>query len=201
MKTKNLFKSMVVITGLLLQFNLLAQAQPVMLHVETAGTLSSLIDESQKYEITDLTLTGNLNGTDIRFIREMAGRSYDGDRNYRFGRETNGKLENLNLSGASIVSGGEYYLKYYNYDTYLNIYTTSNIITSYMFYTCNKLKSIILPNSVTWIVYTAFTDCTNLQAIIVSEQNANYSDIDGILYNKCESGAKKRFQPLIRVNN
>jgi hypothetical protein len=44
----------------------------ITLHIKTAGTLPTFIEESKKYQITDLTLTGNLNGTDIRNIREMA---------------------------------------------------------------------------------------------------------------------------------
>ena len=52
------------------QLNLYA-ADPVTVHVEPAGSLSSLIADDQKYEITNLTLTGNLNGTDILFIHEL----------------------------------------------------------------------------------------------------------------------------------
>ena len=43
------------------------------LEVKTPGTLPALLGESNKNTITKLTLTGSLDGTDIRFIREMAG--------------------------------------------------------------------------------------------------------------------------------
>ena len=43
------------------------------IHVETAGTLPTLISEEEKYEIEELTLSGELNGTDFKFIRDMAG--------------------------------------------------------------------------------------------------------------------------------
>ncbi len=43
------------------------------IHVATAGTLPNLISEDEKYQIEELTLTGELNGTDFKFIREMAG--------------------------------------------------------------------------------------------------------------------------------
>ena len=83
---------MVVIGYLLLQFNLWAQdVPPITLHVEETGTQPNLIAANRKYEIIDLTLTGNLDSWDIRFIQEMAGRNY---------REssTNGKLTSLYLA-------------------------------------------------------------------------------------------------------
>ena len=160
MKTNNLLKSVLVIICLLLQFNLLAQAPPITIHVEAAGTLPTLIDENQKYEITDLTLTGNLNSTDILFIREMAGMG-----NGWYGK-TNGQLANLDLSGANIVSGGNYYFYDDWYENYY--YTENNQISPFMFFLCSELKTIILPNSVTSIGQAAFGDCTNLTSVTIS---------------------------------
>jgi hypothetical protein len=94
MKQKIIFKLLLIITCLLLQFNLQAQdVPPITLHVERAGSLGSLIAESKKYQIRDLTLPGNLNGTDIRYIREMAGKDHVED-------DTSGRLAILNLAGA-----------------------------------------------------------------------------------------------------
>ena len=146
------FKSIVVITALLLQFNLWAQEiPPVTLHVATAGTLSALIAENRKYEVTNLTLTGNLNGTDIRFIREMAGIDYQSQR-------TDGKLTVLNLTGARIVDGGQYYRRSYR--------TTNNTIGRFAFWATN-LTSITIPNSVTSIEQAAFSYCTSLTSITI----------------------------------
>jgi len=147
---------MIVITGLLLQFNLWAQFPPVTLNVETAGTLSTIILSASKYQITDLTLTGYLNGDDIGFIRDMAGRSFTGG-------ITNGQLVNLNLAGVNIVSGGGYYL-YYSGSGYL--YTINNSISNYMFTGCS-LKNIILPNSVTSIGQCALYKCSNLTSVTI----------------------------------
>ena len=71
----------------------------------TAGSLSTRIsnDNVDPLTITDLTITGNLNGTDLRLIREMAGNNY-------LGEPTNGSLKKLDISGANIVEGGEKYL-------------------------------------------------------------------------------------------
>ena len=194
---KEIFKSIIAIIGLLLSYNVYAQdVLSVTLHVETAGTLSSLITSNEKYAITDLTLSGNLNGTDIRYIREMVGND-------------NGKLANLNLAEANIVSGGTSYLDLYYSHRYPAIpyYTVDNQISSYMF--SGGYKSIILPNSVTSIAESAFLGCYELTSItigasitsipdffhgydccpvlaeiIVSEQNQNYSSMNGVLFNK-----------------
>jgi len=168
---------MVVITGLLLHVNLWAQTPPITLHVETAGRLSSMIAENRKYEITDLTLTGNLDSRDIRFIREMAGRNYTGG-------TTNGKLASLNLAGANIVSysqtilGSQWRLSidettcYYNRiftnpNRYNYYHTSENTISSYMFADCTSLTSITIPNSVTSIRSDAFRDCTSLTSVTI----------------------------------
>ena len=136
----------------------------VSLHVATAGTLSLLITENWMNEITDLKLTGYLNGDDIRFVRYMAGR-------IDFDNTTAGKLTNLDLSGVNIVKGG----------MYINGYTTSdNAITDLMFYKCANLKSFILPNSVRWIGQIAFYECTGLTSMTFGN---NVSSIgDGAFY-------------------
>jgi len=158
---------MVVITGLLMQFNLWGQVPPITVHVEFEGTLSTFIDANQKYEITDLTLTGKLNNTDIKFIREMAGVDY-------YGNSTSGKLSVLDLSGANFGSNyrdDEYYRKPItigtgpNYTTYY-CWTYPNHISNFMFSDCH-LKNIILPNSITLIEYFAFSNCISLTSIII----------------------------------
>ncbi len=70
-------------------------------NVETAGTLSTLISDAEKYTIEELTLTGNLNGIDLRLIRDMAGSDYNGV-------PTDGVLNTLDLSGVTIVDGESY---------------------------------------------------------------------------------------------
>lgn len=78
-----------------------AYAQTIV-SVPEPGALPSLISSSDKNTITDLTVEGNLNGTDILFLREMAGADVEG-------HQTQGRLAKLNLANARIVSGGEPY--------------------------------------------------------------------------------------------
>lgn len=103
--------------------------------VKKAGSLSTLISDDVKFNITDLTVTGDINGDDIALIREMAGADVNGD-------ETKGHLSKLNLKDANIVAGGNPY--------YINtgiFYSKRDVVGSYMFSNCDKLTSIILPNS------------------------------------------------------
>ena len=127
--------------------HLKGQAQQITLHVERAGTLPDMIDKSRFPYITDLKLTGELNGTDIRLIRTLAQEN----------------LQILDLSEARIVEGGASY--------YSNYRTSNDIIGSYMFYipynTVNPcaISKINLPNSVTGIKEGAFKNCTSLTNI------------------------------------
>jgi len=145
-------KIYLIILGLALSIGAIQADVAVTLNLATAGTLSSLINSSKKNLITSLTLTGNLNGTDIRYIREMAGSDVNGN-------ATLGTLSVLDLTGANIVSGGNYYYTTYN--------TTANAISTYMFYGCTGLTSITIPNSVTSIGSSAFSGCTGLTSITI----------------------------------
>ena len=49
---------------------------------------------------------------------------------------------------------------------------------------CNSLTSVTIPDSVTSIGETAFRNCTSLTSINVDENNANFSSIDGNLFDK-----------------
>ena len=77
--------------------------------------------------------------------------------------------------------------------------TIPNSVTSigdYAFSRCSSLESVTIPNSVTSIGSSPFYGCSKLKNIDVYPENANYSSIDGILYNKdvtkliCCPGAK-----------
>ncbi len=99
-------------------------------NVETAGTLSTLLPTSD----SKLKITGKLNGTDVKYLRELI---------------TAGTVTDLDLSEAHIVKGGEAYFE--------DNTTDNDIIGKAMFKDCKKLKSILLPSSVTSILSTAFS--------------------------------------------
>lgn len=143
--------------------------------VKKAGSLSSLIGDDVKFNIMDLTVTGDINGDDIALIREMAGADVNGD-------ETKGHLSKLNLKDANIVAGGN---PYYIYSTTQPCYSKKDIVGAYMFRNCNKLETIVLPNNITEIGGGVFGYIGNkLIEYIVTENNTNYSSLDGVLFDK-----------------
>ena len=154
MKQQMTLRSFLVITILLLGLSL--HAQVVTIHVETPGTLSSYIASTEKDQITSLTLTGGLNGADIRYIREMAGRDVTDN-------ATSGTLSVLDISGANIVAEGD---PYYSY-SYYSYYSSDNTIGYYMFYNCTQLTSFSIPNSVTSIDESAFSGCSGLTSVTI----------------------------------
>ena len=153
-------------------------------NVAQAGTLSILLADPMQIE--ELTVTGNLNGTDFRLIREMAGNDY-------LGQPTNGMLKKLDLSGANIVAGGDMYLdadevwsshnSYAHWGgEYFHFNTQQNVLGNAMFAGCEKLVDIVLPKSITSIGNLAFFDCMNLESLVIPE---NVSSIGMDVFVEC----------------
>ena len=130
----------------------------VVINLEEPGTLPQKISASDKYRITNLKVKGDINGTDLGFLREMAGQSINGE------DETDGKLSTLDLSDTKIVGGGEPYFNYGGYETY---FTEYNKIGKYAFCSCNNLKRLTLPKDITSIEQSAFFGCSGLTSITI----------------------------------
>ena len=128
----------------------------ITIQLEKAGTLPDRIGSSKKYQITNLKIIGKINGTDLKMIREMAGRNSEGD-------YTDGKLSVLDLSEAKIVEGGDYYYHYYYYDYYY--YTSNDVIGPSAFRGCSGLTSLTLPDGITKIGDYAFKGCSGLTSL------------------------------------
>ena len=144
------------------------------IHVAKAGTLSNYITDIEKYQIEELTLTGELNGTDFKLIRDMGGSSFHEGSNVRY-LSTNGKLKSLDIKKKKIVSGGTYYvLTTFDHSwafTRVNtegeeVYTKDNRIT-HMLFAYTNIETIVLPNNVISIDSYAFWDCKNLTSFII----------------------------------
>lgn len=134
----NKFLSMLV---LLICTNLATMfAQNTTLEVDNQypGWLSSKIPFKDQASVQNLTVTGYINGTDVKFIRELI---------------NNRQLSHLDLSDANIIAGGEaYYVPNQNYSYKID---KDNTIGSYMFKTDltskGRLTYLSLPKSVTKI--------------------------------------------------
>ena len=137
----------------------------ITLKLTEAGTLPNKIVSSKKYLVTNLKIIGEINGTDLRFIREMAGRDAEGN-------STSGNLSVLDLSEARIVEGGDYYYKRdYKYFT-----TSNDIIGVYTFSGCSSLTSVNIPSSVTRIGDGAFSGCSSLTSINIPSSVTEIGD-------------------------
>ena len=122
----------------------------ITIQLEKAGTLPDRIGSSRKYTITNLKIIGEINGTDLRMIREMAGSNSTGN-------STDGMLSVLDLSEAKIVEGGDCYYK--------DHYTSNDVIGSHAFSYCSGLTSLNLPAGITEIQNDAFRNCSGLTSL------------------------------------
>ena len=119
----------------------------VTIKLDEAGTLPNRIAVSRKNLITNLKIVGKINGTDLKFIREMAGWDFNLEK-------TDGKLSVLDLSEAKIVAGGDAYVQYGE-----NYYTSNDKLGDYAFAVCSGLTSLTIPSGVTSIGNYAFAGC------------------------------------------
>ena len=127
----------------------------ITIKLEKAGTLPDKIGSTKKFQITNLKIIGEINGTDLRMIREMAGKNARGN-------DTDGMLSVLDLSDAKIVEGGDYY---YDDNGYHYYFTSNDKIGDYAFYGCSGLTSLTLPSGVTSIGNYAFYGCRGLTSL------------------------------------
>ena len=143
-----------------------------------AGTLHYAIGSSWKDLVTNLKIIGEINGTDLRFIREMAGSDVEG-------HSTSGNLSVLDLSEARFVAGGDYYYCYSGH----YYYTSNDIIGASVFSDCRSLTSVIIPSSVTEIGWGAFKYCRSLTSVNIP---SSVTEIGESAFSCCRS--------LINVN-
>ena len=139
----------------------------ITIKLDKAGTLPDKIGSDRKYQITNLKLIGEINGTDLRMIREMAGRDHNGD-------VTKGNLSVLDLSEAKIVEGGGSYCSDY--------YTSNDKIGDVAFSGCSGLTNLNLPAGITEIGPYALYGCSGLTSLNLP---AGITSIGPGAFNKC----------------
>lgn len=149
----------------------------IHIHVEKAGSLSSMIAESKKYQITNLTITGTINHMDISFFREMAGL-------YAMGRLAKLDITKCEIGNSVLRFNGCQSLETvllpqkitrieqvaFRYCSSLKSVRIPNSVLSmdsYCFEGCASLQNIVLPNSLNSISEFAFKDCSKLESITI----------------------------------
>ncbi|MGP1378785.1 MAG: leucine-rich repeat domain-containing protein [Prevotella veroralis] len=148
-----------------------AHAQESLTVKTEAGKLATHIPEAKKYQITDLKVSGEINGTDILLLRQMAGKGLKED------DRTEGKLISLDLSDVRIVEEGENYCAIkQGLSTKFYKPTEKDAIPPYMFYRLNQLTKIQLPASIKKIDKFALTGCTALTECAIPEKVTSIGD-------------------------
>ncbi len=125
-----------------------------------AGQLLKRISPNLRDLATDLSISGQLNGTDIASLREMI---------------TNGSLKHLDMEKAQIVQGGT---RYYGE---LKI-EKDNVVGNDFFKDCSRLLSINIPHSTTSIGNNAFENCRGLTFINIP---SSVTSIGGFAFRGC----------------
>lgn len=125
------------------------------IHLDAPGTLEQQLGKDYE-NIKELILTGELNGTDFKFLREHMI-----------------NLEGLDLSEARIVSGGESYM----FTGTGELYTETDKVTDYLLSSFWKAKSIKLPPSITSIGTGALGNCNELTSIDIPQGVTSIGDM------------------------
>lgn len=166
------------------------------------GNLSDLLPERERFKITDLTLSGQLDIRDLEVIRQMGGCRESYESRY------NGHLRYLDLSNAEFVSGGTFgtYADDYFRTSDLNdgsgdylfsdmkslhtikLPNSMEIMGQYLFVGCESLTSVTLPKSLKtlpdWTFSSCFNQNDNLTSILIDDSNPYYSSDGSALFDK-----------------
>lgn len=166
------------------------------------GNLSDLLPERERFKITDLTLSGSLDVSDLEVIRQMGGCRESYESRY------NGHLRYLDLSNAEFVRGGtfETYADDYFRTSDLNdgsgdylfsdmkslhtikLPNSMEIMGQYLFVGCESLTSVTLPKSLKtlpdWTFHGCFNQNDNLTSILIDDSNPYYSSDGSALFDK-----------------
>ena len=131
-----------------------SQATSLTVDCQNPGWLSNMINYGDQQTLENLTVTGYLNGTDIKFIRGL-----------NLNRSLSGVID---LEDANIVSGGETYGPIYTCWGYYNPVTEDNYISDHMFAHLKPIRKVMLPKSITNISgYYLFTG-TSVDTLIIN---------------------------------
>lgn len=121
---------LLLIIAMFIGLNTYAQHTSLIVDNQTPGWLSSKIEYKDQQTLENLKITGYINGTDIKFIREL-----------NLNLKLNGIID---LSQANIVAGGDVYYSSMGYDYSVK---ENNKLGDCTFYQLNHISKLILPET------------------------------------------------------
>ena len=130
------------------------RADTVMVDVEVPGTLGE--QPGVTPDVVCLKVRGAINGTDLKTLRSLAGCDADG-------HCTHGQLSVLDLSEATIVAGGEPYLK----ENGAELTTHDGEMPYKAFSQCTMLIDVVLPEGLRSYGGAVFAACNNLDRVVL----------------------------------
>lgn len=144
-------------------------------HVQEPGSLCDLIPEDERYSITEVKITGDINMTDIMLLRDMAGAK-------DFNTPTEGVLTSVDLSEAVIKGNDlEPYLVMNDETSY---FSKDDTLGEFAFYYCRNLRNVKLPVGLKKIGGQALGWCKSLQEIDLPD---GLEEIGFAAFTFCES--------------
>jgi len=139
--------------------------------VTTAGSLQSQIPEGKDTYIGQLTVKGQINGKDIKYLKGLCGQ--------------NGMLKTIDLSEATIVDGEESTANQLPSEAFKWAYSLEEIILPATLtsiassaFDHSGIKKLVLPKSVTSIDGEIFYYAQNLEALSVEDGNSVFDSRD-----------------------
>lgn len=194
----------------------MAEARPLKVRVKTPGTLAGLVGQKCKYTTRELSLSGALNGDDLRFLREMAGSDINQ-------QPTPGVLRTVDLTGVTFMPGGGAYV---DKEGLQFVTSGRHSLPQFLFRSCpvenvilpvrldsihtgalehTGLRRIVLPDSV-WIGPYAFYNDSDLQEVIfpghvsfIGSYAFGLSGVKRISVNDVDNVSARAFEDLPQV--
>lgn len=167
------------------------------LNMAIEGNLETMLSKKDKDRVVSIIVTGLINTADLKIMKDMA---------------TKGKLTTINMSEVSVAKIPDRMFQGCTVLTSIKLPQSLKSIGNEMFADCISLTSIMLPDSLVFLAGNAFSNCASLPELslpasvvgglgfttfcsgckkltklIVAEENAAYSSLDGVLYNKDKS--------------
>lgn len=184
------------------------------INIPTAGTLTTLLTETEKTTVTNLTITGIVDARDFKCLRDemsvlaildmnsaniIAYSGSDGTNGYNYVADEIPQMAFYNSSlgnkttlksfiiPSSVTSIGMGAFEYCSGLTSITLPTNLSKIESWAFYNCSGLSSFNLPTGLKSISDYAFHSCYGLTSILLPK---NLSSIGGAAFISCTNLAE-----------